>query len=488
MSIMTVKKTYEFDPNKDLIGTGGFGKVFRARDVNLDMVVALKKYTGSLPTKYSLFEEIKRVIQLNHPNLVRYYDAFELEESSTFGDKIQVGVMELINGGDLMKILKQRPNEAVLRDVFIGIMRGIKYLHDRGIIHRDLKPENILIHIEQDGTFTPKIVDFGISKVLEDSNTAGASSMIIGSIEYMAPEQFNMKRYGNKGKLHTNLDLWSLGAMMYEAFTGEAPFGKTKLGVARDEIMRNILQKGRLTLERIPNPYRRVIERCLVRDAGKRAQSVEELLKIMGDTAEVANNTGSTTVLPKDSYNTSVMDNPYADRIRNKINPISTGGSGKVTDSSSSTIGISSSKNVEATKSSNLKSSWDDWQWGFITPMVTALLGYSAFNSKKTFFGFETPEADYVFYFVILMAVLCVVNLFSVFIRNNKRAFEWVSYTASFLVLIYYLVQSFMIFQLGGTKGMKFDFAETSFSQSYPWIGIIILILSIGVAVFMPKK
>lgn len=100
--MITVKKTYEFNPDTDLIGKGGFGKVYRALDRNLNMQVAIKKYSGNLPAKYSLFEEIKRAIRLNHPNLVRYYDAFELEEASAFGDKIQMGVLEYVNGGDLM--------------------------------------------------------------------------------------------------------------------------------------------------------------------------------------------------------------------------------------------------------------------------------------------------------------------------------------------------------------------------------------------------
>ncbi len=108
--LMNLNKTYEFNPDTDLLGTGGFGKVYKAVDKNLGMVVALKKYSGSLPAKYSLFEEIKRAIKLNHPNLVRYFDAFELQESATFGDTIQVGVLEYVNGGDLGKLLRTKPD------------------------------------------------------------------------------------------------------------------------------------------------------------------------------------------------------------------------------------------------------------------------------------------------------------------------------------------------------------------------------------------
>ncbi|MBK8474195.1 MAG: protein kinase [Sphingobacteriales bacterium] len=123
--------------------------------------------------------------------------------------------------------------------MFAGIMEGLRYLLAMASPHRDLKPENILIQDEQ-GVLTPKIADFGISKALRDAD-AGASSLVIGSVEYMAPEQFNVEKYGINKQLHTNLDLWSLGVMICEAFTGQAPFGKTQQGMARDEIMRNIL-------------------------------------------------------------------------------------------------------------------------------------------------------------------------------------------------------------------------------------------------------
>lgn len=279
--MITVHKTYRFDPATDLIGKGGFGSVYRATDTNLNMQVAIKKYSGNLPVKYSLFEEIKRVISLSHPNLVRYYDAFELSETSSFGEKIQVGVLEYVSGGDLGKLLRQAPQPELNKELVIGIMSGLQYLHSQGIIHRDLKPENILLQPNNDAsTLTPKIADFGISKVLSDSSS-GNSSLVIGSIEYMAPEQFNLSRYGHNGRLQTNLDLWSLGVLVYEMFVGKAPFGKTQDGIARDEIMRNILEKPLDQIHTIPAPFDQIVQRCLVRSAGQRAQSVDELFELL---------------------------------------------------------------------------------------------------------------------------------------------------------------------------------------------------------------
>lgn len=275
-NLMEVKKIYEFDPKKDLLGEGGFGSVYKALDVNLQIPVAIKKYTAKLPTKYSLFEEIKRVIALSHPNLVRYYDAFELHETSTFGDKIQVGVLEYINGGDLVHFMATQPTKETISQIIIGVMDGLRYLHHNHIIHRDIKPENILIQITENNEIIPKIADFGISKALKEGSAG--SSLVIGSIEYMAPEQFNPAKYGINGALHTNLDIWALGCIITELLTGSAPFGKTASGTPRDEIMRNILDADIQTIiQKIPAPYQQVVQQCLVRNANQRAQNIDQL-------------------------------------------------------------------------------------------------------------------------------------------------------------------------------------------------------------------
>ena len=491
--MMTVKKTYEFDPEKDLVGKGGFGNVYKARDLNLDLEVAIKKYTGNLPSKYSLFEEIKRVIQLSHPNLVRYYDAFELEETSAFGDKIQVGVLEYIDGGDLTKVLKQKPNVKVLSDIFIGIMDGLRYLHGKGIIHRDLKPENILIKREN-GQYIPKITDFGISKVIDGAG-GGASSLVIGSVEYMAPEQFNLNKYGNKGNLATNLDLWSLGTLMYEAFTGNAPFGKTQLGFSRDEIMRNILEKDLTELHKVPQPFREVVKACLVRNAGERAQSVADLYAILqqsggnqilgsaptsllsqsappqlqqnspdivsgGDPTSVLGGGAAINKLPQNDNSTKVQkpqtvakDDPYMKRakLKDPLPPPSDGG----------------------------------FKLVYLLPIITAIAGYAFFDSKLTLFKSSTVSQNYLIYPAIFCAAMFCINLFSLFFRKKVRTFEWSTYTFSFLVLTYYLVQSIILQNydaLNSEFGSDLTFKQhNGFARYFPIAGLVLVtLLQIG--------
>ena len=473
--MITVSKSYEFDPEKDLIGQGGFGKVYRARDANLGMEVAIKKYSGNLPAKYSLFGEIKRVIHLNHPNLVRYFDAFELADSSAFGDKIQIGVLEFINGGDLTKLMRTCPSYEVLRKIFIGIMEGLKYLHSKGIIHRDLKPENILIQ-KEDGQLIPKIADFGISKVLHESGS-GASSLIIGSIEYMAPEQFNVVKYGKDDQLHTNLDLWSLGTMLYEAFTGSAPFGKTKQGVSRDEIMRNILEKNLTEIQKVPEPFRQIVRACLIRDASKRAQSIDQLFDLMysyehGSTRRIDNTSeisyGGNIGEGSSSGGTSVM-NKNRRTVNTKVE--------RSSNSSNYDVSVPEDKPKPSTTKSKKEESFSAVM---IIPFITAIIAYAFFESKRTIFGWDTPISSYIIYPALLCAGMGLINIFMIFFRSLQRS-EIPAYLFSFLVLLYFLIKSLLIhhYTNSGIEGIHFDFAAHPFANYYPYLGIGIVLVSI---------
>ncbi|RMG25901.1 MAG: serine/threonine protein kinase, partial [Bacteroidetes bacterium] len=261
---------YEFDPATDELGRGGFGRVFRAKDTFLNREVVLKYAAkGDLPDKYSLIEEIKRVIDFNHPNLTRYFDAMTDRAESGFGETVeyQIGVMEYVRGGNLQDFLASRPTEEQLRPIILGILEGLDYLHKQGIIHRDIKPKNILLQPE-DGKLIPKICDFGISKSAGGEMTA--LSNVIGTFEYMSPEQL-----GNNPdqRIGTNADLWSLGVVMYEMFTGELPFGSQRSGQTSAQVIGNILRaETPPKLNQIPQPYRTAISQCLVLDARNRVR------------------------------------------------------------------------------------------------------------------------------------------------------------------------------------------------------------------------
>ena len=297
---MTFQERYQYNPKTDLLGKGGFARVYKAKDALLDRDVAIKVFNINGQTHYTIIEEIKRAIRLEHPNLLRYYDAAVLKHTTPLGEEetIQIGVMELANAGDLKQFAQHNPGSPLLFKLLQQVLSGLEYLHANGIIHRDLKPQNILL-VERNGELSAKISDFGISKSL-DSGTA-SSSMAIGTIEYMAPEQFNPAKYGINGKIGTNVDLWSFGIMVHELLTNEPIFGQRNGNTTAEQIMASILStEVPADLEKLPAPYREAVKECLVKDAKTRVQKANELIAILqGGPAPAPSQANETIVLPK---------------------------------------------------------------------------------------------------------------------------------------------------------------------------------------------
>ena len=276
---MTFQERYRYNPNADLLGKGGFSRVFKAHDTVLGRNVALKVFHGSTSERYDLVSEIKKVIALEHPNLCRYYDVAFLEGVTPLGEteSYQVGIMEYLDGGDIRSFLKSHPEH--IRKLLEDVLQGLTYLHENGIIHRDLKPQNILIKTSNKGPVA-KITDFGISKAMDTEHSA--SSALMGTIEYMAPEQFNPIQYGIDGKISTNLDLWSFALLTYELLTGRHLFGTRSDGHSSEQLMSKILgEVDPRVLDVVPLPYRDLIRTGLVKDAKNRIKRAEDLIQIL---------------------------------------------------------------------------------------------------------------------------------------------------------------------------------------------------------------
>lgn len=281
-SMKNFKKRYEFDPNKDLIGKGGFSKVYRAFDKHRNRVVALKFYYGVWSEKYDIISEINRMENIVHPNLVRYYDATIVEAVNAFGEneQLQVGIMEYADAGDITAIYRLK-DKKIFESIIIDILKGLSHLHDHGIAHRDLKPKNILLTRNEKGKLTAKIADFGISKNVDKEDT-GASTQLLGSVEYMSPEQFNTKKYGIDNKLHTNVDLWALGVIIYEMLAHQTPFGNRATGFSNEQILNNILFADvKIDYSKLEEPFLAVVKKCLVKHAADRAKFADDLLRII---------------------------------------------------------------------------------------------------------------------------------------------------------------------------------------------------------------
>ena len=202
--------------------------------------------------------------------------------------------MEYIPHGDISQLEWNNLPPDQQKDILLQILDGLGYLHRNKIIHRDIKPSNILIKKEGD-RITPKITDFGISKSQDAASVS--LSRVIGSIPYMAPEQFD-----SKGRLSYNTDFWSLGILVYRLFTGVLPFGDERT-TSEGVIMKNIMEMPLPEeVQQIPMPFRSLVEHCLVKDRRQRiidAKMLMEALSATGTSQELVFDTSQLSERPE---------------------------------------------------------------------------------------------------------------------------------------------------------------------------------------------
>ena len=229
----------------ELLGAGGMGAVYKARQPGLDRFVAVKILPPEVAQDPAFAERFSRearaLAKLNHPNIVAVHD---------FGqaDGLYYFVMELVDGTNLRQAMQTgllQPRQALA--VVVQICDALQFAHDEGVVHRDIKPENILLNSRG----RVKIADFGLSKLM----TTGAGDtpdysltgthQVMGTIRYMAPEQMQ----GTKGVDH-RADIYSLGVVFYEMLTGELPVGrfalpseKVQVDVRLDDVVIRTLEK-----------------------------------------------------------------------------------------------------------------------------------------------------------------------------------------------------------------------------------------------------
>ncbi|PYS32189.1 MAG: hypothetical protein DMG14_35185 [Acidobacteria bacterium] len=258
---------------KALIGQGGMGEVYRARDTKLDRDVAIKILPAGFatdPERLARFErEAKALASLNHPNIAHVYGTEDAGLTRAL-------VMELVEGEDLSERLARSP--LALADALAiarQIAEGMQNAHDHGIIHRDLKPANIKVKV--DGTV--KILDFGLAKMVEASPVGSLLShaptmmsmpgSLLGTAAYMSPEQI-------KGQTaDARSDVWAFGCILFEMLTRRTLFAAT----TTSEILASVLTTEpdwRQLPPDTPEPVRRLLRRCLQKNQTNRLRAMAD--------------------------------------------------------------------------------------------------------------------------------------------------------------------------------------------------------------------
>ncbi len=254
----------------DVLGQGGMGTVYKARDQKLDRLVALKTIRADLLSQTGedllsrLEREAKAAAKLSHPNIVTVYDFDTLEGTSFIA-------LEYVEGQELKDSIENRlplDGDEVLRIIF-QILDGLSHAHSRGVVHRDIKPANVI----ELKTGALKISDFGIARV--DVTQKTQVGMFLGTPQYVSPEQAVGEVADGRS------DLFSVGVILYELLTGVRPFAGDSLTAIIYQVLNKTPELPSEICREQLKPFDAAVEKALAKNPEDRFQSAEEFKKAL---------------------------------------------------------------------------------------------------------------------------------------------------------------------------------------------------------------
>ncbi len=255
-----------------LLGQGGMGSVYRARDVTLHREVAIKVIGGDVTTNTALrdrfLQEARTVAKLRHPNIVAVYTAGDAGGLLYF-------VMELVPGESLRDLLAREGKVVPARAerILHELALALDYAHQSGIVHRDVKPENILLDRE---TGRAMLTDFGVARALEGDGRMTGTGMILGSPRYMSPEQAS-----GESTLDGRSDLYALALVGYEMFTGKPVVESASIAGMLVKHLTEIPKPLQDAAEGVPEGTATAVDRALAKDRDQRWASGREMAEVI---------------------------------------------------------------------------------------------------------------------------------------------------------------------------------------------------------------
>jgi serine/threonine protein kinase len=251
----------------EVLGSGGMGVVYKARQVGLNRTVAVKMVlagVGSAAHERARFRsEAETVAKLKHPNIVQIHEVREHDGRPFL-------VLEYAEAGSLADLLTGTPMSAARSAMLIVALAGaVHHAHQLGIVHRDLKPANILL--TSDGT--PKVADFGLAKRLDDDASKTRTGTIMGTPHYMAPEQ----ALGRIKEIGPTTDVYALGVILYEMLTGRVPFVGETILETLEQVRTYEPVPPRQLVPKLPRDLETICLKCLEKDPKRRYPSARDL-------------------------------------------------------------------------------------------------------------------------------------------------------------------------------------------------------------------